>query len=528
MSERKTPWIDNVIGFFSPETACKREAWRQQLNEMRGYDAGNYGRLNAAWRATNESAEFTDRNARDVVRARARDLERNSDMANAIISAFVRNVVGHGFTLQAGTGNAALDDEIEALWHEWTKRNNCDVTGQQSFDQMLRMAVRRKKIDGGILFRKCYTGGGVLPFKLQALEVDELAYTWSSAKNKNHTVAGGIEYNRYNKPVGYWIQQYTIDGYDYPEPVYVPAKDIIFYYTKRRPSQVREFSDMAPSVTRIRDANEFITAVSVKARIAACLSVFIKKAVPTAGFGRNSSAGGPAVEYGGKKLTPGMITEMNAGDEIQVVEPKGTGDDATAFLKTQQRLIAMGQGISYEAGSRDMSQVNYSSARQGSIEDDLTFSEEVELLTENFMTEVYESFLISAVLAGAIDIDPVKFFGDKKTFMRHKWVASPKRWIDPQKEANANKTALATGQKTFQQICAEGGRDWKEQINDMAEAIRYAEEKGIDLSKIVYGGAAKENQSLQANANGEDITSSEDDAEQGQKGENENGTEETE
>ena len=39
---------------------------------------------------------------------------------------------------------------------------------------MLRMAERRKKVDGGILFKKCYTGGGLLPFKLQALEVDEL------------------------------------------------------------------------------------------------------------------------------------------------------------------------------------------------------------------------------------------------------------------------------------------------------------------------------------------------------------------
>ena len=523
MDERKTPWIDNLIGFFSPEAACRREAWRQQLSELRGYDAGNYGRLNVAWRATNESAEFTDRNSRDVVRARARDLERNSDMANGLISAFVRNVVGHGFTLQAATGDTVLDDNIEALWREWTKKQNCDVTGQQSFDQMLRMAVRRKKVDGGILFRKCYTSGGVLPFKLQAIEVDELAFTWTTTKHKNHTVAGGIEYNQYNKPVGYWIQQYTVDGYDHPEPVYVPAKDIIFYYTKRRPSQVREFSDFAPSITRIRDANEFITAVSVKARIAACLSVFIKKAVPTANFGRNTaSSGGPSVEYNGKKLTPGMITEMNAGDEIQVVEPKGTGDDATAFLKTQQRLISMGQGISYEAGSRDMSQVNYSSARQGSIEDDLTFSEEIELLTENFMTEVYETFLISAVLSGAVGIDPIKFFSDKSKYMHHKWVASPKRWIDPQKEANANKTALMTGQKTYQQICAEGGRDWKEQINDIAEAIQYAKEKGIDLGKIVYGGSAEDKQSLQANA--ED--SYNDEPMQGQEGDTPDETEE--
>lgn len=35
-------------------------------------------------------------------------------------------------------------------------------------------------------------------------------------------------------------------------------------------------------------------------------------------------------------------------------------DDATSFVKLQQRLVGAGQGISYEATSRDMSETNYS------------------------------------------------------------------------------------------------------------------------------------------------------------------------
>lgn len=84
---------------------------------------------------------------------------------------------------------------------------------------------------------------------------------------------GGVEFNRYGKPTGYWVQQYSIDGWQTTEPEFHPAKDVIFYYSKRRPSQLREVSDFAPTISRIRDANEFITAVSVKERIAACLAV---------------------------------------------------------------------------------------------------------------------------------------------------------------------------------------------------------------------------------------------------------------
>lgn len=136
-----------------------REGWRQQLGLIRGsgYDAADGGRLNKNWRATNEAADITDRYSRDTLRARARDLERNSDIANGVLKAFKRNVVGNGFTLQAKTGDDDLDDQIETLWRRWTRRTNCDVTQQQSFNELLRMAVVRKKADGGILFKKCYT-----------------------------------------------------------------------------------------------------------------------------------------------------------------------------------------------------------------------------------------------------------------------------------------------------------------------------------------------------------------------------------
>ena len=105
--------FDKIVAAVSPRRACEREAWRQQLEILRGYDAAGYGRLNAGWRVHNESAEVTDRFSRDVVRARARDLERNSDIAQSILHAYKRNVVGKGYTLQAKTGNDELDEKLE-------------------------------------------------------------------------------------------------------------------------------------------------------------------------------------------------------------------------------------------------------------------------------------------------------------------------------------------------------------------------------------------------------------------------------
>ena len=165
-------WLDGVIAFISPERAARRAAWRNAYEELRNYDAGSNGRLNAGWRVTNYSAEATDRESRNWVRARARDLERNSDVMNSVLGAYKRNVIGSGFQIQAKTPSTELNKDLEKLWKKWCKARNCDVTGQQSLNQILRMAVVRKKVDGGILFVKRYTKDGMVPFSLQMIEVD--------------------------------------------------------------------------------------------------------------------------------------------------------------------------------------------------------------------------------------------------------------------------------------------------------------------------------------------------------------------
>ena len=35
------------------------------------------------------------------------------------------------------------------------------------------------------------------------------------------------------RPVGYWINQYDIEGWSLNDPVYVEAKDVYFYKSKR-------------------------------------------------------------------------------------------------------------------------------------------------------------------------------------------------------------------------------------------------------------------------------------------------------
>lgn len=134
-------FIDNIVAAVSPKAAYEREVYKIAVEGLRSfdsYDAGSYERNNRNWHAVNESAEITDRYNRDTIRARARDLERNSDIMNSITSAWKRNIIGSGFILQAKTPDVELNKQIEKAWKKWCKKQNCDVTQTQSLNQMLQ------------------------------------------------------------------------------------------------------------------------------------------------------------------------------------------------------------------------------------------------------------------------------------------------------------------------------------------------------------------------------------------------------
>ena len=167
-----------------------------------------------------------------------------------------------------------------------------------------------------------------------------------------------------------------------------------------------------------------------------------------------------------------MITELQPGDDVASVNPSGQASNAKEFITSQQRLIASGQGLSYEAASRDMSQVNYSSARQGMLEDRKTYETFQEFIKRHFCRIVYREVITQAVLSGRLRIPD--FFERQEDYLYPNWIAPGMAWIDPQREVKANEAALETNQTTLAQICSQNGQDWREVIAQRAKEINYA------------------------------------------------------
>ena len=147
----------------------------------------------------------------------------------------------------------------------------------------------------------------------------------------------------------------------------------------------------------------------------------------------------------------------------------------------------------------------------------MTFQEEKEKILA-ILDEIYETFVISCVMAGVVTCRD--FWEKKDDYLAHDWIQSPKKWIDPQKESGAMKTALNIGVKTYKQIAAENGTDWRTQIDDIAEVSEYAKSKGLeDFTSVLFDGKMsdrdepeeQEETDEQANTEEEVADSSEDD-----------------
>lgn len=472
--------IDSAISLFFPKWGFERKQARALLRMSGSYDNLPTWRGSADWMPTDGKAESLNSMDRDLARAKARHLERNSEIVNSILNALSRNVVGNGFNLQVRTDNEDWNAALEELWGEWSRPGNCDVTGRYSFSQLLSMVVRRKFVDGAALVVKNIVANDPqnLPYKLQLLEVDELKGPMTMQSPQGNAIVGGIEVDAQNKPLAYWLRRYNFETMLEEEPKRYEANRVFFLAEHSRPSEVREITPLVRTIGEIRDLDEFFDAVAFKQKISAALAIFITNSdksysLPASSIVSEEKKSSKAETN--KRVSPGSITELKRGQDVKAVVPAGTSSELADFNLAAMRRIAAGHGLSYEMVSRDVSQVNYSSARQNLLEDWKVFKQQQEFLISHFLDFVFEGVVKSAILSGKLPdkIVPKDFWKQPSKYLKHEFIGQGLPWIDPYKEAMADKVRLETNQTTLKELYAKQGKDWEEalaQIKKEAEA----------------------------------------------------------
>lgn len=467
--------LDDFIAVFSPERALRRRSFRDAYF---AYDAASPTRKDLPF-GTDGRAEDINSKSRNTLRARARNLERNSDVMGGMLYALENNVVGSHINMQATSKDEDFNKRIEELFHDWEHCENCDVTGQQNLTELTKLVLRRIKVDGGILATYVYDDSKY-GMKIQMREVDELVNTSEPKLANGNVIANGIEMTPYGKPVSYFLNRYDANGMS-PDltPEQIKAEFVDFLWRKDRPSQYREIPPMARSITRIADIDDYTNAVAFQQKTNACTSAFIETDNYNTTPGRiaNTNSGEHL-----KELRAGSIIHLKPGEKMKQFIPGGQATEMENFVITELRMISASHGLSLESATRNVERVNYSSARQNMLADQLTYKEWQQFLIEHFLRRLYKRFVKQCWLLGLLK--GTGFNPDDDDFYRVKWLTEGLPWIDPKKEADANTIQLGNGGLSFQKYCADNGVDWRERLEEMAEVQKYAEQLGVKLNYI--------------------------------------------
>jgi lambda family phage portal protein len=151
------------------------------------------------------------------------------------------------------------------------------------------------------------------------------------------------------------------------------------------------------------------------------------------------------------------------GADVRFSTPGQGLAQAVDFLRAQDREIAAGAGLTYEALTGDMAQATYSSARVSALD----FRRRAEMLHRTvieaqFLRPLWRRWQEVRALAG--DFAP----SDLPARLTVKFVAPGWPWVDPLKEVNADAAAVAAGFKSRQEVIAARGRDPDEVAEELA------------------------------------------------------------
>jgi lambda family phage portal protein len=457
--------------------------WMRGARRLRGtqwarsYSGASSGPLAADFAATDMHINQALYRSLRVLRARSRELARNSDYARAFLRMVRVNVVGpDGFGLQvhARKRNGELDTEdstrCEKAFAAWGARESCDYCGRLSWLEMQGLYIETLARDGEVLVRRL-RGSGPWGYQLQMLDPALLDETYCADLPGGRRVRMGIELDRDNRPLAYYLsdddrsdpRKISVYGRSY---VRVPADEIWHDFLVEYPGQLRGVPWMACTLIRQKRLAAFEAAALAAAEEGAKKLAWIKTpdgrltpladtqagdgepGMPQPTSGTLYTESGEGVHYAG--LPPGY--------DVTQWDPRYPDQAFADFVKAQLRGVASGLGVSYHSLANDLEGVNFSSTRAGVLEEREVWKSLQAWMIERFCARVYSEWLPLAILSGKLNLpmDKLAKF-DAAVWQGRRW-----SWVDPLRDIEANVVAIRNGLTSRARVIRDMGHDPEE------------------------------------------------------------------
>ena len=436
---------------------------------------------------------FIARNQRKLV-ARSRDLIMNNDYGRAFMRILEQNVIGDkGIKFQAsakkmdGTLDTDTNEAIEKAWMEWSTDMYCDLAEEDSFIDMQQTLIKSMCTDGEFFARIHDDESSKYKMRLEVLDPQRCSpvETRKFQNTREEALYNGILFDRPTmKPVAYLFSgEHTNDNY-YDDSTHkydrIPASQIIHGFLKERVGQKRGLPIIHTALNRTYNLSKYEEAALQSARVGAAKAGFLKwnDEVPPDEDGLDGME---------MSSDPFSFTELPPGLNIDSWDPTYPNEQYDQFVISMLRAISTGCGVSYHQLSNDLTDVNYSSIREGSLDVRENWKVIQEWFIRKFCKKVFRVWLPLQLRNGTIMTESGRTLTlmDLDKCLEVLWMGRRWDWIDPKSEAIANVEQIRHFLTSPSQVIRDLGRDPQEVWRQIAQDIESMKKAGIPEELIL-------------------------------------------
>ncbi len=471
--------IDRALGWLSPGWQLKRMRSRSALQVMNSfYEAGQINRRTQEWNRSRGDANATQPVTLQRLRDTARQLVRDNGYARSAIRTIVDDVVGEGIKPTA---------QLQA-WKDWSTTTAIDVEGRNDLAGLEQMVMRAVVESGECLVRRrirSLSDRLPIPMQIQVLEADFIDSGKHQSLKDGGKIVRGVEFNARGQRTHYHLFKNHPGASTFSSTLSlgqserVPARDYLHIYEGGRPGQVRDASWFSPVLIKFKDFDEFTDATLMKQKIASCLAV-----ITTDSDGSTPRIGAedeknPLID----KLEPGLIANLPAGSDIQVVQPPSVRDYPD-FVRVTLNEIAAGIGVTPEDLTGDYTGLPFSAARMSRLRHWLRVRGwRRRMIIPQFLNPLWDWAMTALEGTG------------QETAVNDGWTAPPLPFVEPDREGLAIIRNIRGGIQTFSEVLQERGQNpetfWKEYARDLDALDALGIVLDADARKMTQAGQAQ-------------------------------------
>ncbi len=461
--EPKASWLDRAISFVSPETALRRRAARI----INSYQSGVPTRDSEGWQpaTANRFGNASDRQQLLTARDRAYQAFRNNPLAQTIINTETDNVISDGLNYQPTTDSEEWNREAKDKYWDWLE--SCSVRGPDIEDgcSIQRMIWSHSRIAGDVGWVLVARG---FDSKIQVVRSENIQTP--DGQYGDATIYDGIKYDEFGAPLAFYVLSQN-DQKGQRAFATIQARDFVYLPHMTEPGQSRGVTGFNTIFDLLGHLNRYVDGVSLAAWMATVFGVIFKEATAGNQFtnlpllknsqGNNQRA--ITLENGGQ------VKYMAPEGEVVQVDAKQPMQNTPAFITAMYRMIGQPFDMPLEVLAKDMSTVNFASARIGL----LPFYRACRIKANKFGVRWGRTirWWLSRERQRADD-DPKKWKSAwPEKYWGHDLLINAWPYTDPVSEAQADLLQMDMGTKSPQMVINERGLDAEQILRERAEWV---------------------------------------------------------